>query len=175
MAEGWVTYYTELVRTRAGHRTELEGWQAVLDGFERGRRTDAGMTLAKTSDAMHETRAYQRVYWGGAAIAMLADVELRLESKGTRSLDDAMRELRRCCGDADHQWKAEALLEHLDAWYGRPLFTATASAVLHRSDFPDVEAVLARIGVTQDRDGKARLDDEHPAADIRRAIMAPVR
>lgn len=175
MAEGWVTYYTEIMRTRAGHRSELEGWQAVLEGFERGRRTDAGMTLAETSEAMHETRAYQRVYWGGAAIALLADVEMRLESNGVRSFDDAMRELRRCCGDADHQWKAQALLEHLDAWYGRPLFTETAKAVLSRSDFPDVSAVLARIGVTEDRDGEARLDDDHPAAAIRRAIMAPIR
>ena len=175
MAEGWVSYYTETVRTRAGHRTELEGWQALLDGFARGRRTDAGLTLAETSESMHETHAYQRVYWGGAAIALFADVEMRLESGGTRSLDDVMKELRRCCGAADHRWKATKLLEHLDAWYGRPLFTETAKSVLPRSDFPDVEAALARIGVTADGDGKVHLDDEHPAASLRRAIMAPVR
>lgn len=175
MAEGWVSYYTEIVRTRAGHRSELEGWQGLLEGFERGRRTDAGMTLAETSEAMHETHAYQRVYWGGAAIALLADVEMRLESKGARSLDDAMKELRRCCGDAEHQWEATKLLEHLDAWYGRPLFTETASAVLRRTDFPDVEATLARLGITKGIHGEARLDDEHPAAAIRRAIMAPIR
>lgn len=175
MAEGWVTYYTEIVRTRAGHRTELEGWQAVRDGFERGRGTDVGLTLAETSDSMHENRAYQRVYWGGAAIALLADVEMRSESKGTRSLDDAMRELRRCCGDAEHQWKAKALLEHLDGWYGRPLFTDTAKAVLQRADFPDVDAALARLGITTGIHGEVRIDDEHPAADIRRAIMAPTR
>ncbi|MCH9685832.1 MAG: hypothetical protein K0V04_30645 [Deltaproteobacteria bacterium] len=29
MAEGWVSYYTELMRTRMGHRTEVEGWQAL--------------------------------------------------------------------------------------------------------------------------------------------------
>jgi hypothetical protein len=175
MAEGWVTYYTELMRTRAGHRSELEGWQAMIEGFDRGLRTDAGMTLAETSERMHETHAYQRVYWGGAAIALLADVEMRIESNGARGLDDAMRELRRCCGDAGHQWPARALLEHLDEWYGRPLFTSTADAVLQRSDFPDVAAALARLGVVQGIAGEARLDDEHPAAAIRRAIMAPVR
>lgn len=175
MAEGWVSYYTEIVRTRAGHRGEREGWQALVDAFGRGRRTDAGMTLGETSDRMHETHAYQRVYWGGAAIAFFADVEMRLETKGERGLDDAMQELRRCCGDAEHQWPARDLLARLDAWYGRPLFTRSADAVLGLEEFPDVNAALARLGVIVSADGKVRLDDEHPAAAIRRAIMAPVR
>lgn len=172
MAEGWVTYYTELLRTRAGHRSEREGWQAVLEGVGRGRRLGTELTLAESSEAMHETRAYQRVYWSGAAIALLLDVELRLESGGTRGLDDAMRELRRCCGDADHRWPARALLEHLDGWYGRPLFTQTADAVLAGHELPAVEAALARLGVGVGPD-ELHLDDEHPAAAIRRAIMAP--
>jgi hypothetical protein len=100
---------------------------------------------------------------------------MRLESNGARGLDDAMRELRRCCGDAGHQWSARALLEHLDEWYGRPLFTSTADDVLQRSEFPDVDAALARLGVFQGIAGEARLEDEHPAAAIRRAIMAPVQ
>jgi hypothetical protein len=175
MAEGWVSYYTELMRTRAGHRSELEGWNALLDGFRRGRDVDVDMTLAQTSEKMHETHAYQRVYWGGAAVALLADVEMRLETHGARGLDDAMKELRRCCGDADHQWTAQALLERLDAWYGRPLFTHTAQAVLDERDLPDVEAAMARLGIGVGIDGKVVLDDEHPAAALRRAIMAPVR
>lgn len=175
MAEGWVSYYTELMRTRVGHRSELEGWRGLLDGFTRGRDTKVDTTLAETSENMHETRAYQRVYWGGAAVALLIDVEMRLESDGKRSLDDAMKELRRCCGDADHQWTAQALLEHLDQWYGRPLFTKTAQAVLEARGFPDVRAAVARLGVRVGDDGAITLDDEHPAAAMRRAIMAPLR
>jgi hypothetical protein len=175
MAEGWVSYYTELVRTRAGHRSESEGWKALREAFERGRATDVGLSLARTSEQMHQTHAYQRVYWGGAAIAFFVDVEMRLETAGARGLDDAMQELRRCCGDAEHQWKARALLEHLDGWYGRPLFTSTAEAVLEANGFPDVEAALARLGVTVGIAGEIRLDDEHPAAEIRRAIMSPLR
>ncbi|MCA9655242.1 MAG: hypothetical protein KC501_35335 [Myxococcales bacterium] len=174
MAEGWVSYYTELMRTRMGHRSEQEGWQALLDAFERGRRRRMDLTLAQTSEQMHETHAYQRVYWGGASVAFLADVQMRLETKGERGLDDAMQELRRCCGDAPQMWKAQALLERLDAWYGRPLFSETARAVLSDRELPDVEAAMERIGV-QVVDGEARLDDEHPAAAIRRAIMAPRR
>lgn len=173
MAEGWVSYYTEIMRTRAGHRSEREGWQALLEAFERGRRGGAGMTLAQTSEKMHETHAYQRVYWGGAAVALLADVELRLRTHGAVGLDDAIKELRRCCGDAEHTWSAQALLEHLDAWHGRPLFTEIAQQVLHQDGFPDVEAAMARLGVRTTPGGEVRLDDDHPAAAFRRAIMAP--
>lgn len=174
MAEGWVSYYTEIMRTRAGHRGELEGWQQLVEAFGRGRRVQVDTTLAETSRRMHETRAYQRVYWGGAAVAFMADVELRLRTQGTVGLDDAMRELRRCCGDAPRQWSAGELLEHLDAWHGRPLFTETAQAVLEQRDFPDVETTMARLGVHVGPQGEVTIDDDHPAAEIRRSIMAPV-
>lgn len=172
MAEGWVSYYTELMRTRIGHRSEREGWQALLDAFERGRRRSLDLTLAQTSEQMHETHAYQRVYWGGASVAFLADVRMRLETGGERGLDDAMKELRRCCGDALHMWEARTLLERLDQWYGRPLFTETAAEVLAGRELPEVEAAMARLGVVIE-DGQVRLDDEHPGAAARRAIMAP--
>lgn len=172
MAEGWVTYYTELMRTRMGFRSEAEGWRAMVEGFERGRRRGQDLTLEQASAQMHETHLYQRVYWGGAAIAFLTDVAMRTETKGARSLDDAMKELRRCCGDAVHQWPAQKLLETLDAWYGRPLFTETAHAVLGAEGFPDLSAALNTVGVQVDGE-QVRLDDDPAAAKLRRAIMAP--
>ncbi len=121
---------------------------------------------------MHKTFAYQRVYWGGAAIGFATDVALRLESKGGKSLDDAIVELRRCCGGANHKWSASELLEKLDAWHGSTLFTQTAQASLAARGFPDVDTVFETLGVTF-VDGRAVLDDAHPNAAIRRSIMAP--
>jgi len=172
MAEGWVSYYTELMRTRVGHRSEQSGWETLAAGFERGRERGADTTLREASDAMHETHLYQRVYWGGAAVALLVDVRMRVESGGARGLDDAMKELRRCCGDAQHQWAAADLLARLDAWYGRPLFTETAEAVLAHEGLPDVNAALAELGVHVEGE-RVRLDDRAEHAALRRAIMAP--
>jgi hypothetical protein len=172
MAEGWVSYYTEIVRTRMGHRTEREGWQKLAEAFGRGRRDLRDLPLGQLSERMHETHAYQGVYWSGAAIAFILDVALREDSNGALSLDDAMRELRRCCGDALVKWKADDLLARLDAWYGKPLFTQTAHEHLHRTAFPPVEPVFARIGVTFEQ-GQVVLDDDHPNAPLRRSIMAP--
>jgi predicted metalloprotease with PDZ domain len=172
MGEGFVTYYTELVRTRRGHRSEADGWQELWQGFRRGMRHRDTMTLREFSESMGRTHAYQRVYWGGAAIAFLLDVRMRIESDGKRSLDDAMREIRRCCGDAREKVESDELLAKLDRWYGKPIFTETASAALRSEGFPDVEAALEKLGVRV-VDGHVALDDEHPAAKHRRAIMAP--
>jgi hypothetical protein len=170
MAEGWVTYYTEVVRARRGHQSEQDGWQALWDGFERGARTSPGTTLRRASEAMHRQRAYPRVYWGGAAIAVLLDLELRMESDGARGLDDAMRELRRCCAEADRRVDAAELLAHLDAWHGRPLFSELADRQLDAPKFPDMRKALERLGITVHA-GRVILDDAHPAAPIRRGIM----
>mgnify|MGYP007032564995 CR=1 FL=1 len=174
MSEGWVSYYTEVVRTRMGHRSEREGWSKLREAFERGQRDWRGVTLASLSERMHQTRAYHGVYWGGAAVAFLLDVALREDSAGAVSLDDAMRELRRCCGDARVKWSASDLLEHLDAWYGKPIFTTTAREHLERSTFPPVEQAFTRLGVRFD-DGDVIIDESHPASASRRSIMAPLR
>lgn len=172
MAEGWVSYYTEVMRTRMGHRDESMGWQKLYDAFQRGRRTSRGGSLQGASDHMHRTFAYQRVYWGGAAIAFLTDVALRRDSGGTRSLDDAMRELRRCCGDADHDWPADELLARLDHWYGKPLFSEIAHHYLPSNDFPPIEEGFEALGIHV-QDGVVALDEHHPGAAMRRDLMAP--
>ncbi len=172
MAEGWVSYYTELQRTRTGHRDEREGWQELYEAFGRGRRTQRPGTLAQVSAGMHENFGYQRVYWGGAAVAFALDVAVREDSDGERSLDDAMRHLRACCGDATHKWPAQTLLEELDAWYGKPLFTEVAAGLLGAEGFPRVEDTFERLGI-ETVGGRVTLDDAHPMAAQRRDIMAP--
>ncbi len=174
MGEGWVSYYTELQRTRMGHRSEEDGWNALHDAFARGKRGGRMMTLRETSDHMRDTFAFQRVYWGGAAIAFLLDVELRIRSGNERSLDDAIEHLRTCCGDADERWDAQALLEELDRWYGEPIFTQIADEQLDSRDFPPVDEAMARLGISVGV-GELVFDDDHPNAEIRRAIMAPRR
>ncbi|MBC8068515.1 MAG: hypothetical protein IAG13_09290, partial [Deltaproteobacteria bacterium] len=172
MAEGWVSYYTELMRTRAGHRSEAEGWHELAEAFARGREGVREATLQQLSDGMHETHAYQRVYWGGAAIAFEIDITLRRESDGARGLDDAMRHLRSCCGDAKRRVSADAMLAELDRWHGAPIFTQIAARHLAGAEFPDIAELYGRLGMTMGA-STVTLDERHPAAAVRRAIMAP--
>lgn len=172
MAEGWVSYYTELQRTRLGHRDERHGWQKLYEAFGRGRRTERSGTLQEVSDHMHDNFGYQRVYWGGAAVAFAVDVALRKDSGGDKSLDDAMRFLRSCCGEARHKWDAAELLAKLDVWYGKPLFTELAQSILSQQGFPDVEATFDALGIDTSS-GRVLMNDDHPMAQQRRAMMAP--
>ncbi len=172
MAEGFVSYYTEIMRTRMGHRSEKDGWRELAEAFERGRSGGRGLTLAESSAKMMDTFAFQRVYWGGAAIAFEADVTMRQQSAGKLGFDDAMRELRRCCGDAKKRWPAKTLLAKLDEWYGKPIFTEIAKRHLASIDFPETGRTMQQLGVVVDGES-VTLDDSHPSAAIRRAIMAP--
>ncbi len=174
MSEGFVSYYTEVMRTRAGHRSEAEGWWELFEAFERGRNGSRGQPLAEASAQMHETHAYQNVYWGGAAIAFDIDVTMRKETNGARGLDDAVKHLRECCGEAVQRVPARKLLAELDRWYGKPIFSEIAERHLEAREFADIAALYAGLGIGIGGSG-VTLDDAHPAAAIRRAIMAPRR
>src|SRR6185295_7590235 len=110
---------------------ERRMWQEVVSGFARGRRS-AGVggtttkTLAEESAGMARSHSFLRVYWGGAAVAMLLDVELRRSTGGAKSLDDAMREVRRAFASRGVEASGDEVLTHLDRWLGRPLFGEVA-------------------------------------------------
>jgi hypothetical protein len=183
LSEGFVTYYTELLRTRAGFRAEPAAWRALQAGFERGRQSGVGMPLADESRGMHDNAAYQRVYWGGAAIALQADVALR---EAGSSLDAAMRELRRCCAATPRIWPAEQVLVTLDGWLDRSLSSTEqapdpapasrlglgvlAGPILRSADFPDLTPIYRKLGVTV-VNGELTLDESAPLAHLRRAIF----
>lgn len=170
LSEGFVTYYTEVLPTRRGFRSEAAGWQALSRGFDRGRKDGEGQPLAQASREMHETHSYQRVYWSGAALALLADVGLRLGG-GERSLDAAMRHLLRCCASTPRMWPAAAVLRELDAWAGSPVFTELAGSWLPRAEFPELAALYGKLGLDV-IDGEVKIRQSAPAAAVRRAIFA---
>lgn len=172
LSEGFITYYQVVLMGRAGYFDERGAWDDMAAGFERGAgQRGGGRTLAETSAAMGRTHAYFRVYWGGAAIALLFDAELRRSTAGARSLDDAIREVHRAFAGHGAEASAADIVRHLDAWLGRPLFSELSAGPLASKEFPDTAALLARLGVVR-RDGRTSLDDDAPDAASRRAIMA---
>ncbi len=165
MSEGWVTYYEEVLRARAKILTPEQLWWELLDGFERGAKSGAG-SLRQASETMHQTRAYKRVYWGGAATALAVDVALRTKTK--HSLDDAIRTLQPICRSSD-DFDAAAITARLDAWLGAPVVARTLSPLLKQPTFPDPATLLEALGVRR-RGDTVTLDDTAPLARIRKAI-----
>jgi hypothetical protein len=173
LSEGFVTYYTEVLSARAGFQDERASWSALLAGFGRGARSGTGQSLADESRDMHENRAYQRVYWGGAAIALMADVALR---EAGSSLDAAMRHIQRCCAHTSRIWPAEQVLRAMDeaspaTATAHPSLAALSGPILRSARFPELSAIYRKLGVVV-VDGDPTLDESAPLAKIRRAIFS---
>ena len=168
--EGLATYYTEVMRARAGIITPAQAYQHLLDGFERGRKNAWHRTLRQASREMREDRAFYRVYWSGAALAFLTDLAAR-RARGP-TLDAALRPFAECCAGSEKFWDAERVLAHLDATLGVPLFADLAHAWLDRTEFPDVNPELRALGVSPGLRAEA-LFQRAPSAALRDAIMAP--
>ncbi len=168
LSEGFVTYYTAVLRTRAGFRSEAEAWRSILAGLGRGSRSARGQTLAEASATMHEQHAYDRIYWGGAAIALLLDVTLR--NQGKPSLDAAMKQLQQCCADSPRQWSASEVLAVFDEFFGTDEVSTICAGELGRSTFTDLAQTLEQLGVSE-RDGEVVLDADTAKAALRAAVV----
>jgi hypothetical protein len=174
--EGFVTWYQEVLRGRAGILSEQRAWQGLHAGFGRGRRRPSPRSIAEDSAAMHATHAYHRVYWAGAALALRLDVALRHATQGRRSLDDAMRLWSGDEFTARKGWRALELLAEADRVFGTAVCVRTVTPFLAASEFPPVDDLYHRLGlVVTDDDRIAFLPDEADpaAAALRRAIVAP--
>jgi hypothetical protein len=167
--EGLATYYTEVMRARAGVISEAAAYQHLLDGFARGRSGAGGHTLRDDSAEMRARHAFFRVYWSGAALAFLTDVAAR--RAGGSTLDTALRVFAECCALAEDDWTAERVLARLDATLGAPRFAEQAKTWLDRKEFPDLTLTLRALGVAPGAHGEAALTPA-PDAAIRDAIMA---
>ncbi len=183
LSEGVATYYEPVLRARAGLITPERAWELLHDGFQRGASRGGGRTLTDESRDMDETRAYWRVYWAGAAIALIADVTLR-QHGAAPTLDAQMRAIRACCLDAPRRWSAEDLLARVAVTGAAPNLPDDLGDIASRytgtSAFPDLTATYAALGLRFDADNRLvpPMKDAKDARDasaraLRAAIMSP--
>ena len=177
LSEGLASYYQNVLRARAGAITELQGWQAMHAGFMRGQRQRYHDTLAE-SIAWRGPNMIMRMYWSGAAMALLADVELRtgppLPNGAPASLDSVLERLQRCCLSGGRTWSGRQLFERLDALAGRAVFMPLYDRYVNEVTFPEYELAYDRLGLIA-QGASLRINESAPGAALRRAIMAPRR
>jgi hypothetical protein len=160
LSEGIATYYQEVLRARFGWKTPEQAWARIAQGFESGRRSGTDRSLSDEARDMHQTAAYARVYWGGTAFVLAADLALR--ERGS-SLDAA---IARCLREVQHtatSVEARRLVAAFDAE-----LVALADEYAARSEWPDTDGQLSALGVVLDGD-EVRLVDA-PLSAVRDAI-----
>ncbi len=168
MSEGFASYYQNVLRARAGAYDEVTAWRKLVEGFGRGRREVYSESL--TESIRHRGPNFlMRLYWSGAAIALLADVELR--RGGANSLDEVVSALQSCCVPSGRSYSAQALCALLDRSGGGGVFSRLQERWVDAHQFPAVDDVLRDLGVVL-KDGTVALNDAAPLAAVRRSIMS---
>ncbi len=168
LAEGLATYFAAVARARAGKIDRARLWRMLLAG---ARDADGDGSLGTASATLGRHHDYDRVYWGGASVALLMDLALR-RAGVSGGLPARLEALRRATHDAMDVVTPERALRALDGGLGvlGPLVERhVAGAVSPRVA---LDALWRPLGVSGDGDG-ARLDDRAPLAPLRRAIDSP--
>ena len=171
ISEGFATYYQNVLMSRAERYTPEFSWQRLLEGFERGResRPELSPNDAASGGIRH---ARMKVYWSGAAIALIADSTLRERSNGSESLDQALGQLQSCCLPSKRRWSGKELFEKLDTFVETPVFMPLYRTYANDDGFPDLAALLSDLGVSMNEDGSVTLDDSTSLAAVRKAISS---
>jgi hypothetical protein len=167
--EGLPTYLQNVLMARSGAITEEEAWRRMGEGFARGAGVGKNLSLREASGRNGRGGIYRRVYWGGAAYLLAADLQLR--KAGRSSLDTVLETLADCCGDTSRRYGAQEIIARMDAASGTTVFSTLAADMLDRPAFPDTEALFRELGIEM-LGGHPILHDG-PGAALRTAIMAP--
>jgi hypothetical protein len=168
ISEGFAQYYQNVLLARAKQQSAQHAWQKIYAGLERGRESAPGVS---PNDAARgrERDTLMKIYWSGASIALMADVELRRRSNGQESLDTVLGEFQQCCLPSASSWSGIEFFGKLDQLLDEPLFLDLYRRYADADGFPDARPLLARLGVFL-RDGQVALDSSAELSEIRDAI-----
>jgi len=168
ISEGFAQYYQNVLLARAGRYDVGHAWQKLYEGFERGRKSRPELSPNEAS-RRGVGAATMKIYWSGAILALMADVELRERSGGRESLDVVLDRLQRCCLPAAERWTGTQLLAKLDSLVDEPVFMPLYRRYADEPGFPDIQPLFRRLGIAVE-DGRVTLQDDAELADIRLAI-----
>ena len=170
ISEGFATYYQNVLMARAGHYSPEFAWQKLTDGFDRGRESRPELSPNQAAaDGIGGAR--MKIYWSGAAIALLADIELRQRSGGSESLDTVLDQLQQCCLPSSRRWSGQDLFRKLDTFVDSPVFMPLYRKYADEAGFPSLESALSELGIETAASG-IKLQSEAPLADIRGEITS---
>jgi hypothetical protein len=166
LEEGLATYYEPILRARAGWITEADLWRHFAREMPRGLRKAGAPPSLEDRDDIDST------YWGGALFALLADVRIREQTHGARSLDDVLRTSLARLGDATHSAKVAEFLALGDRATATQVLADLYARDAVAGEPVDLEALWRSLGVDRHPDGTVTLREDAPLAGVRAALSA---
>jgi hypothetical protein len=141
ISEGFASYYQNVLMARNGSYTTEQALKKLSEGFARGR---ASRPELSPNEAAREgvSKARYKIYWSGAAIALLADVELRQRSGSRESLDVVLGRFQECCLPSRRRWSGTELFTQFDSLIDEPVFMPLYRRYADTRGFPEIERTL---------------------------------
>ena len=171
ISEGFAQYYQNVLLARSGAYPELRAWQKIAEGLERGRRSRPELSPNEAAEGGIRT-GLMKVYWSGAAIALIADVQLRERSGGKESLDTVLERLQLCCLPSNRVWSGKELFRRLDSLIAEPVFMPLYRRYADTAGFPGTTELFGRLGLSVN-DGVVRFRHNDDLSEVRAAITKP--
>lgn len=160
--EGLATYVEPLARARIGLLTESQVWTELARDLPQGLPQEG-------EEGLDRSTTWASRYWGGALFCLLADVKIRTATNNRQGLEHALRGIVKAGGSVSVDWSLEDAFQVGDASTGTTALRDLHAQMGPRSHRPDLEGLLAQLGVVREGDS-VRLDDAAPLAAVRRAI-----
>lgn len=166
LSEGLATYVEAVARAQSDDLTEQQIWEAFVKSMPLGLpgEGDKGLDRAQGRD---------RVYWGGAAFCLLADIEIRKRTGNRLSLQHALRTVLRSGGTLEDEWPIHKALAAADASTGLTVLSDLYETMRAKPVTPDLDGLWRDLGVTIQKNSvssSVSFNDNAPLAAVRRAI-----
>lgn len=123
-------------------------------------------------------RAPGRPYWGGAIFCLLADLEIRRQTKNTRGLEHALRAILQAGGNIRSNWDLEEALKVGDRATGTSVLEKLCEEMRDKPVPVDLDVLWSELGVHSEGQ-KVRIDERafrrHPTGDYWRFTIGTCR
>jgi hypothetical protein len=164
LEEGIATYVEPIARVQSGELAAEKVWGDMVSGMPNGepRANDRGM---------NRTHTWGRTYWGGAMFCLLADVEIRKQTKNQKGLQDALRAIVAAGGTIDTDWPVDRVLREGDRVTGTRVLEEMYAKWSREPVKVDLDNLWKQLGVSESN-GQIRINSVAPLADVRVLLTA---
>ena len=164
MEEGLATYIEPIARVETGELTAKRIWGDMVRDMHKGEP-------AADDQGLDRTHTWGRTYWGGAMFCLVADVEIRRETKNQKGLRDALRAVVANGGTIDHDWALPQALEIGDRATGTHVLTDMYAKWKDAPAPVDLDKLWSDLGIHSTANG-IEFADDGPLSRVREAIAS---
>ncbi|RXH54120.1 hypothetical protein [Granulicella sibirica] len=166
LEEGLASYVEPIARVQAGQLPAEGIWADMMSGMPHGEPAsgDRGLDV---------THTWGRTYWGGSLFCLMADIEIRKETKNRKGLQDALRALVSGGGSIDQNWPLERILTTGDRATGTHVLEKMYAKWSTTPVSVDLTELWKQLGVRKGSEGVS-FDPSAPLANIRKAMTSVI-